>query len=303
MVMAMDFFGKNQRAIPAPTKGETPFPKRLRWWIQNPPEGSVFLHCTPAMAEEFLRLNDKNRPVSALTVRKYANRMRAGWKNTGETIIVSKNGRLLNGQHRLEACLDSGCAFPVHIIFGIEDDAFAFMDIGRTRTCADIFAINGVENYTVMSAAALWLWRYEKAGMGEPGSETRPTHDKLYEFYLEHEGLQDSYTPGTRFSANKVASPSLMTALHYICAQKNRAEADAFFKVLATGIGLKSSREPTARLRKRLLDARIAGAALDDIYAAAFTVMTWNAIRKGEGAPLLRWRGEQNPTQTFPRVI
>lgn len=31
-------------------------------------------------------------------------------------------------------------------------------------------------------------------------------------------------------------------------------------------------------------------------------VMAWNAMRQGRRLGLLRWRGEQNPNQPFPRV-
>lgn len=257
----------------------------------------------PPMARALLELNTSNRPASSPTLKKYEARMRRGWKLTGETIIVSRNGALLNGQHRLHACISSGRTFQVFLVFGIDDDAFAFMDIGKTRGASDIFSIYGVSNAASMSAAALWVWKYQNTGMLEPASWLKPTHDQLYEFFLEHQGLQKSYTAGHRFAENKVAPQAIMTALHYLCSKVSRSAADDFFEKVATGIGLKKASEPAAKLRKRLLEDKIGGRRLGDLYVGAYTVMVWNAMRQNGPVPLMRWRGEQNPDQPFPRIV
>lgn len=257
----------------------------------------------PVFAKAALERNVNNRPASTPTLRKYEGRMQTGWKLTGETIIFSKNGNLLNGQHRLQACISAGATFQVFVVFGVDDDAFAFMDIGKTRGAKDIFAINGVQNAAAMAASSLWLWKYLNTGMMEPASWLKPTHDQLYEFYLEHEGLQKSCTAGHRFAENKVAPQAIMTALHYLCAQKHKSAADHFFEKVATGIGFKKSSEPAAKLRKRLLDEKIGGRQLQDLYVGAYTVMVWNAMRQNKPVPLMRWRGDQNPDQTFPRIV
>lgn len=271
--------------------------------VGNPPPCSVVLDITPALAAALLERNTDNRPFSWPTLRKCQERMRRGWHLTGETIIVSKSGRLLDGQHRCKAGLSTGITFPAHVVFGIDDDVFPFIDVGKTRNAADVFAINGVRNASITAAAAKWLWRHENTGMMMPAAWLYPTHDQLYAFFLERPGLQESVPAGRGFSENNVASPSLMIALHYVCARKNRDQADVFFEKVATGIGFADASEPEARLRKRLIDERIGGSKLDDVFVAAFTVMTWNAVRKKKPAPLLRWRSAQEPNRPFPEVV
>ncbi|WP_431861355.1 hypothetical protein [Azospirillum sp.] len=275
----------------------------LNEMIADPQHRAVVLTVEPAMARALLELNTSNRPASGPTLKKYEARMRRGWKLTGETIIVSRKGVLLNGQHRLRACISSGRSFEVFLAFGIDDDAFAYMDIGKTRGAADIFSIYGVPNAAAMSAASLWVWKYQNTGMMEPASWLKPTHDQLYEFFKEHHGLQKSYTAGHRFADNKVAPQAIMTALHYLCSKVSRTIADDFFEKVATGIGLKKAAEPAAKLRKRLLDDKIGGRRLGDLYVGAYTVMVWNAMRQNNPVPLMRWRGEQNPDQPFPRIV
>ncbi|MEH7879332.1 hypothetical protein V7799_17715 [Rhizobium laguerreae] len=59
---------------------------------------------TPEMAENILAARGPNRNVSASVINKYARDMLAGrWQLNGQTIKISKDGQLLDGQHRLEA--------------------------------------------------------------------------------------------------------------------------------------------------------------------------------------------------------
>lgn len=281
-----------------------PFAKRLRWFIQTAPEGSVRMVITPAMAEEMLKYNTGNRPASPGTVKDYARQMKAGqWMYNGQPIIFADDGQLNDGQHRLFACVESGAAFTTDVVFGVPRAAFVVTDRGKKRTTGDIFAINGVPNYSSTAAACLWLWRYENTGMDVPAKWVTPTAEEMYQFYLDRADILKSYPAGRRFHEAKLTSPSIMQAMHYVCAQKNRARADDIFKRLATGIGLASTSDPVFKLRKRLVSSAIGGSRLDPVYAAAFTIMTWNAVRKNGAAPLLRWRGEQQAGQPFPRAV
>jgi|SRR6185312_8976377 len=285
--------------------GKTPFKKQLGWHAAcDEPHASV-MTITPLMADELLRRNEgedfRNRSLSASTLDKYTDEMKRGWKLTGETIILSKSGRLLNGQHRLHACIASERSFQTFVVFGVDDDAFAFMDIGRKRTAADIFSIHGIKDANKIAAAALWVWKYHNTKMAKPYGSEAPTPDQLYDFYLnDARALSESVTAGVRFK--DLAPPSLMIALHFLCAQKSALHADKFFLGVATGANL-TAKDPALKLRNRLIEERIGGTHLADIYIAAFTVQAWAAMRQGRTMGIFRWRGEQNPTQSFPSII
>lgn len=76
------------------------------------PRASV-MTVTPAMATEWITKNrSKNRKVSEATVLKYAEDMRSGrWVLNGETIIMDKAGNIIQGQHRLLACIEASDAY------------------------------------------------------------------------------------------------------------------------------------------------------------------------------------------------
>ena len=102
---------------------------------------------TPELARDILKGNTKNRPLNNTTVVDYACQMEKGlWKLNGEPIIVSTTGGLLDGQHRLEACVLSNTPFQSIVIYNVDDTAFSTIDTGRVRTASDIFSINGITN-------------------------------------------------------------------------------------------------------------------------------------------------------------
>ena len=65
---------------------------------------------TPEVAEFFLKSNHGNRKISPVTVRAYAHDMFNGnWdENVGSPISIDEDGVLRNGQHRLQAIVESG---------------------------------------------------------------------------------------------------------------------------------------------------------------------------------------------------
>src|SRR3546814_15746831 len=85
----------------------------------------------------------------------------------------------------------------------------------------------------------------------------------------------------------------MMVALHYICARKNRAQADVFFESVGAGLGLNDRTAAAYKLHKRLVLNLGATAKLPQIMVAAFTIKAWNAQRTDQALGILRWRGEQ----------
>jgi ParB-like chromosome segregation protein Spo0J len=73
--------------------------------------------------------------------------MKAGrWCLTGEPIIISDDSEILNGHHRLQACLEAGVGFISAVTYGVTDDlSFAHIDVGNIRSRAQVLEISGVK--------------------------------------------------------------------------------------------------------------------------------------------------------------
>jgi hypothetical protein len=130
-----------------------------RWHKRTEPFARV-ITITPPLAYYIIsELKRLNRKTSSLKIKKYANAMKAGdWFGlTGQPIIFSRSGVLLDGYHRLPAVIQAGKNLRILSVFGVEEDAFSFLDIGRRKTNANTLEALGVPNAGVVSRAIRWL--------------------------------------------------------------------------------------------------------------------------------------------------
>jgi hypothetical protein len=113
---------------------------------------------TPEIAEAWLTQNNNNRPISAATIRKYARDMRADkWLFTGDAIRFDKNRVLIDGQHRLMACIAAETPFRSLVVYGVEPDAKSVIDGALMRRPSDVLAMDGYHNVLTLASAARWL--------------------------------------------------------------------------------------------------------------------------------------------------
>lgn len=275
-----------------------PFDRHLAALIANPPEQSTTMTITPSMASDMLAYNTRNRHVAQAVLKQYVGQMKLGqWRYTRVPIIFSTE-RLIDGQHRLEACVEAQVSIVADVVFGADDAAFAFIDVGKRRTTGDIFSINGVPHANSIAAATKWLWKYnDNRYMGHGGGNFLSAA-QTYDYFLTLDGLHASINIGRTVGHSKIAPGAMMAAIHYLCANKNRALADQFFDILASGFGASGKLDPPFVLRNKL----IANLATETRYSSqaigALTINAWNMYRtnrSGRGLKIDR-------DKPFPRV-
>lgn len=98
---------------------------------------------TPLMAEEWLKMNTlgehSNRKFRATHANTFAQEMRAGqWRLTHQGIAFGTSGRLLDGQHRLTAIIESQTTQPMLVFINAPEDTFDNFDRGASRNMADV---------------------------------------------------------------------------------------------------------------------------------------------------------------------
>lgn len=93
---------------------------------------------TPEIATELLTLNfTRNRNMSATRITQYANAIKNGeWGLSTDAIGISKSGYLINGQHRLNAVMESNIPTQFIVLTGIPDDSVYYLDGGLARSIA-----------------------------------------------------------------------------------------------------------------------------------------------------------------------
>lgn len=120
---------------------------------------------TPELARHLLSMNEENRHLSPGLVGQIATDLREGrWQFNGESIVISKDGKLNDGQHRLEAVAESNVTARMVIVGGVDRESRMTLDMGRARTVDDYLTLNGVPYAHVTAASARMVCGFERGG-------------------------------------------------------------------------------------------------------------------------------------------
>ena len=216
----------------------------------------------------------------------YARAMVEGrWHSNGETIKISETGKLLDGQHRLSACVTAGVGFYSLVVKDLPEDYFATIDTGLSRTHGDVLGIAGVRGGFTVAAAIRTVKQIRAGEYGD--SNVRLSHDEALDFLKKEPDLLRSLNTNTRKAA-EVLPASTCVALHYLFSEKNREEADQFFTDLGTGAELPSS-DPVYLLREKCLKSkRDQKSKLSKGEIITLTIRAWDHRRKSYSTKVLK---------------
>jgi hypothetical protein len=193
---------------------------------------------TPEVASQWLKANKHNRPVRRSHVDFLAREILSGnWQVNGQGIVISENEEVLDGQHRLLACIEAGMPFRTLVIYGISSKAFKTMDTGAVRTGSDALALNHVERPTYLvksvGSAVPWCHRLES---GLFGGRAKISNTDILAYVDEHPSLWHccemlaGYPKETR-----PVSLAMGTALYEVFQRKDALKAEEFMRNLFTG--------------------------------------------------------------------
>ena len=258
---------------------------------------------TPPMAEEWLHKNKRNRPIVNSLHAKYARDMSSRrWRVTSDTIKFDPTGQLIDGQHRLWACIDAGVPFETYVAWGVSSDAFDVIDTGRRRSASDMLALKGEVDPLKLSGAASLLWKFNK-GILQKSVPIYPTTREIGQALEEHPRLRDSVVRGK--ALKHLCSGAIASFCHYLFSQKDLAMADAFFERLATGEELPSG-SPVLVLRERLQKNRSSIAKIRQRDLVILFIKAWNMYRDGKkagGGKLWIMKGKSKTAEAeFPKI-
>jgi hypothetical protein len=152
---------------------------------------------TPAMAARYLTHNTLNRKIVAAHVDAIARDIRAGnWMMNAQPICFARDGRLLNGQHRLSAVIQAGESIEVPVMRGLPEEAYATYDI-HAKKGPQLGA--GFENFgdrPLVAAAAVLLWKRELKPSGIRNA--KPTPSEVMKIVEQHPRLLELRTFGRK---------------------------------------------------------------------------------------------------------
>lgn len=233
------------------------------------------------LAGEVLKLNTKNRKLKPHRVRPLAEARKSGrWINTGHPIVISWDGRLQDGQHRLSMVAETGLASAMDFRFGVDPVAFAVTDTGARRTGADVLAIDGHAQQHCLAATARILYAIDR-GLSLTNSVQDFTNDLLVDYVRARPSMIDAVRIGhSTGAAMKIAPSPVAAAAYHIIAACGVERTEDFLRQIRLGVGdgFKTTRQPMPRLRKLIEDGEVR----DGLRLAAAFIITFNRHRKGK---------------------
>jgi hypothetical protein len=270
--------------------------------IAQPSDAARVYIISPELADVILtERNGTNRQASATKIAEYIDAMSEGrWPVTGATIVFSKSGFLLDGQHRLMACVRAGVPLKTYIVFGIDDGAFSLIDIGRKRTNVDAFAIAKVPYSRVSAAATRWLAIFNKDPEDRSLTLTNDQALRWYNANIQKQLLEDCIRRATEVEkAAKIKGSTIpagsTAALFYLFGTKSRKDMVEFAQTFADG---KAHGRAVMSVVREAMER--SGGRIHEVYRNAVIVLAWNAYRNGKRVTqaTLNWSSDDG----FPTI-
>jgi hypothetical protein len=252
---------------------------------------------SPDMAAYFLTMNDVNRPVRSARVNLYADAMKSGdWRLTGDPIVFSSDGKMIQGQHRCHACVKAGVTFTTAIMWGADPGCYAVMDSGLGRKVADVLTHENHPNSVLVGAAARLVIGYRAGVLYDSHQWGRATTRPA--ILSEVNANRDLYAA----SATRAKTIGKVTGLSgsALCALMVQSESansgnDGWFESLRTGANLEVG-DPILALRNWGQGAR----RFNGIIHLSAIIRAWNATATGKRLTLIKPWIRGTP---FPSII
>lgn len=237
-------------------------------------------------------INRGNRNIVRDHVESIARDIKEGrWMLNVQPICFASDGRLLNGQHRLQAVLEADAPIEVLVMRGVPEAAFSTYDL-QARRSPDIGDLlpagtRGAAHFgdvTLLNAAATIMWREEvaptirAARQGERRKNLRPTASEIRDLIIANPGLLEQ-----RGWARRV--PLLMRTswamwLSYKILRDDPTLGPVFLERLESGADLPAG-HLILKLRRKLMAYREKKAT--PVQTRDAVLAAWNEFRKAPG--------------------
>jgi hypothetical protein len=256
----------------------------------------------PATAKRALGNRMKNRRISLVRVQRFVQAMTNGEWVIAQPLLFDRKGRLIDGQHRLQAVIASKKTIKFLVVKGYDErKVFAKVDDTGPRTLAAALEIEGEQLPDVL-ATVIKMAHKDASGRipTASGGGFIQTPIEGVDFLAAFPKIRESVmkAPAT---VSPLAPRSMLCFCHYKFAQKSRAEADNFLLELA--IGEPEDGDPIYLLREILkANAARKGEKLTKQHQLALIYKAWNAVRRGEKTARLSWRDSKHKDEKFPKV-
>lgn len=262
---------------------------------------------TPTEAAALLEKNTNNRNLSKSVVQRYASDMKAGrWTYNYTSILVSDDGVLLDGQHRLAAAVEAGVGFWTEIFYGVEGHVRQSLDQGRVRQVSTKLQELGYTDTARLAAMARGIAIFFKGGNDFKGGGVAvsdvTSHANIIQTVIDNEWLQGITGTAAKVSAKAHINSAVFAVLWYQFNNLSPEDNEHFWLRLVSDQGQYDG-DPIYELKKRMVNARAKGVKLSDKEVTGLSIKAWNSYRAGEQIGFLRFAPGGARPEAMPEPV
>lgn len=235
---------------------------------------------TPAQAELWLGKNTDNRRLRQAAASRYARDMAAGaWDENGSTIVFAKDGTLIDGQHRLEACVAAKTPFTTLVVTGVERTTQNSIDDGTKRTLADRFTFNKHANVTAAAAICrrILLW---DAGYKTNTGNYQPSTREALDLIDRDPTVITAVECAVGMRGSKLLPPSIVGLSWWLFWGIDADDCQEFWNGVHVGAGLPEE-SPILVLRNQIIRKSGEPGRIPETVILAWVIKAWNDWRDG----------------------
>jgi hypothetical protein len=228
-------------------------------------------------------LNWGNRKMRQNKVKDYSQFMGASeWVLNNTTLGFATTGRMLDGQQRCTGAVAARAPFPIGFCFGLPDDSFDTIDMGASRSHADVARSLGAKYPEETAVAIRWIqWITTKHWSDRKPAYSPQELPMLWEKFRDVE----HWVPDARRIVRATQgwlSPGVIAAFLYVFHDIDApltvrfAEAWQSYSYGAEFLGIKQAQTRLNVLRDRY---NIKGGDAYQTMRAALIIQAWNSAR------------------------
>jgi hypothetical protein len=271
----------------------------LSWFLaEHPAPWMRWVIITPAIARELMKRNTDNRPFRGTVRDNYRRVIEAGrWHLTHQGMAMDANGVLQDGQHRLQACIDTDTAITTAFTVGCPVENFKAIDEGRNRSVADLLGKAGETDVNLLGTSVRLI-----AASREPYPhaflKNKSPNEVLYDaFKGDPDRLREACRWGRAHAQNARIVGSALVAGRYLLREANGEDNDyvqAFLQGLVTGTKgdsriLLDADDPRLLLRQQLQVRRERGQRTRAVDQLGMIIWAWNGVVSGRRFRHVKW--------------
>ena len=233
--------------------------------------------------------NEGNRPPKPNKVQQFAADMSSKrWGVTGDTLKFAPDGRLLDGQNRLAACVRSNKPFTTHVVFNIDPSLFGRMDIGKPRNPADVLHIAGYKYASTLAAAVRWAYLLDTNPYNRETLRPEFVLDLVRDKYPD---IEPHLKEGRAINKQYAHPAGQIAALIYKFSKSDASKASDFVRAWISG--QRNGKYQIIDTMQALLHSQKANnnGRIHELTRAAVIVKAWNLFKLGYKGSLAQLQG------------